>query len=138
MDRQPAGVPEPEPAPDPDGDVVAGASLGEVMAGETGGGKVGDRGVAADILGSAVESVQEVVSLGLEPATGELVDSLAGPSCEAEVEKFHPLLGTDEKGPREEAGDAEPDSPAPGASEEDGVEVAPGARLEFAALLPDS
>lgn len=112
IDRQPAGVSKPEPPvgllDDPDNDVVAG-----VPPGETGGGKLGDRGVEIEGLGSAVESVQEVVSLGLEPATGELVDSLAGPSWEADVEKFQPLLGTDEKGPREEpvdAGDGELDS----------------------------
>lgn len=57
------------------------------------------------------------------------------------MEKFQPLLGTDEKGPREgpvETGDVEPDCPAPGASEDDGAVVVLGARWEFAALLPDS
>ena len=77
-----------------------------------------------------VESVQEVVSLGLEPATGELVDSLTGPPCEADVEKFQPLLGIDAKGPRE--GPAVIDDGELGA----GVALGPG--LEFAALFPDS
>lgn len=73
MDRQPTGVSEPEPPAGllADGDVAV-ASLGEV--------KAGDKGVEADSLCLVVESVQEVVSLGLEPARGELVDSLAGPS----------------------------------------------------------
>lgn len=149
IDRQPSGVSKPKPPAgllgDPDRDVVAGVSPGEMGAGETGGGKLGGKGVEAEGLGSAVESVQEVILPGLEPAARELVDSLAGPSGEADVEKFQPLLGTDEKGPRDGpvgAGDGEPDSSEFGAPEDDGAKVVLGvvlgARLEFAPLSPDS
>jgi hypothetical protein len=143
MERQSKGDSEPAPAArepeDSNGEVAVGASPGEVRAGETGGGKLGIKGIDTDIPGSVVESVEEAVLLGLEPAAGEVVASLAG--TEADVEKFQPLLGTYENGPREglvETGDGKPEFPATGAPGNEVAAVVLGARLEFATLLLDS